>query len=76
MGWEGLTNGQLLKQAEANGFEALVTVDQNLRFQQNLAGRSIAVCVLVADGIAVEDLRPLIPVLEQSLSNRPAGHFV
>lgn len=67
MGWEALTNGKLLEQASANGFEAVVTVDQNFRFQQNLIGRSIAVFVLVADGITVEDLRPLIPVLEQSL---------
>ena len=61
MGWETLSNGRLLEQAEANGFETLVTVDQGLRFQQNLVGRSISVCVLIADGITVEDLRPLIP---------------
>ena len=73
MGWEALTNGKLLEQAETNRFEAVVTVDQNFRFQQNLVGRSVAVCVLVADGITVEDLRPLIPVLEQSLSVAKPG---
>jgi predicted nuclease of predicted toxin-antitoxin system len=46
LGWEALTNGKLLEQGEANRFEALVTVDQNFRFQQNLIGRSIAVCWL------------------------------
>jgi hypothetical protein len=38
--------GELLKQAEAAGFEALVTTDKNLRYQQNLKGRAIAIVVL------------------------------
>ena len=42
-------------------------VDQNIRYQQNLSGRSIAVCVLITQGITVEDLRPLIPDLEETL---------
>ena len=46
-GWAGLLNGDLLAQAEAEGFDALVTTDQNLRYQQNLAGRKIAVLVLM-----------------------------
>ena len=45
-GWEELENGELLSQAEAAGFEVLVTTDRNLSYQQNLAGRKIAVVVL------------------------------
>jgi predicted nuclease of predicted toxin-antitoxin system len=45
-GWQMLTNGELLEEAEAAGFEVLVTTDQNLRQQQNLAGRKIAILVL------------------------------
>src|ERR1700691_6046321 len=45
-GWEQLENGELLNQAEAAGFEVLVTTDKNLSHQQNLAGRRIAVVVL------------------------------
>jgi len=45
MGWAALKNGELLKAAEA-AFEALVTTDQNLRYQQNLAGRRLAILVL------------------------------
>jgi pantothenate kinase type III len=41
-----LTNGDLLLQAEAAGFDLLVTTDQNLRYQQNLAARRIAVVVI------------------------------
>jgi hypothetical protein len=46
MGWASIANGQLLDEAEKAGFEALVTSDQNFVFQQNLAGRNIAVVVL------------------------------
>jgi len=38
-GWSNLRNGALLDRAEAEGFELLVTTDQSLRHQQNLAGR-------------------------------------
>ena len=46
MGWSKLKNGELLNAAEANGFETLVTTDSNLRYQQNLKSRRIAVVVL------------------------------
>ena len=46
LGWTTLKNGELLGQAEAVGFGVLVTTDQNLKYQQNLAGRSIAIVVI------------------------------
>ena len=45
MGWTALDNGMLLTRAETE-FEALVTTDQNLRYQQNLAERRLAILVL------------------------------
>ncbi|NNC89735.1 MAG: hypothetical protein HKN82_14865 [Akkermansiaceae bacterium] len=45
-GWSDLSNGNLLDRAEKEGFDALVTTDQNLQYQQNLAERSIAILVL------------------------------
>ncbi len=45
-GWEELDNGELLAQAEAAGFQVLVTTDKNLRYQQNLADRKIAIVAL------------------------------
>ncbi len=45
-GWQSLTNGELLDVAEAAGFEVLVTTDQSLRYQQNLARRRIRILVL------------------------------
>ena len=46
LGWDRLTNGELLTQAEAAGFDLLLTTDKNIRHQQNLAGRRIAIVVL------------------------------
>jgi len=45
MGWAGFDNGELLKAAEPE-FDVLVTTDQNIRYQQNLGGRRLAVLVL------------------------------
>ena len=45
-GWEELGSGELLNQAEAAGFEVLLTTDKNLGYQQNLTGRKIAIVVL------------------------------
>ena len=41
-----LENGELLKLAEASGFDVMVTSDQNIRYQQNLTGRKLALVVL------------------------------
>ncbi len=46
LGWATLKNGELLTSAEEKGFEVLVTTDTNLRYQQNLSARKIAVVVL------------------------------
>ena len=45
-GWDTLTNGDLLAEAERAGFEVLLTADKNMRYQQNLTGRRIALVVL------------------------------
>ena len=45
MGWAHYSNGQLLDEAEKAGFEALITGDRSLPYQQNLAGRNIAVII-------------------------------
>jgi hypothetical protein len=45
MGWSQLTNGNLLKEAEAS-FDIFITTDQSLQYQQNLSGRRLAVLTL------------------------------
>ncbi|MEA2239698.1 MAG: hypothetical protein QOC81_4422 [Thermoanaerobaculia bacterium] len=69
MGWSRLRNGELLREAETL-FDALITTDQSLRYQQNLSGRRLAIltlpttswpklpCHLPKIAKAVDDLRP------------------
>lgn len=45
-GWDALGNGELLKDAEEAGFQVIVTTDKNIRYQQNLTQRKIALVVL------------------------------
>ena len=45
-GWSTLNNGELLAAADAEGFEVLLTTDTNLKYQQNLGSRTIAIVVL------------------------------
>jgi len=47
-GWSTLANGDLLTTAEQAGYELLITTDRNLRYQQNLAERQIAIVVLLS----------------------------
>lgn len=61
MCWSGKKNGELLSLMIQDGFEVLLTVDQNLKHQQNLSAAGIAVVVLVADSTELSDLIPLMP---------------
>ena len=45
-GWDTLSNGDLLAEAERAGFDVLLTADKNIQYQQNLTARRIAVVVL------------------------------
>ena len=47
-GWSDLRNGDLLKEAEINGYELLIATDQNMRYQQNLVGKSLGILVLLS----------------------------
>lgn len=74
MGWAGKENGELLGLAESE-FDVLVTVDQKLKYQQSVAGRNIAVVVLIARRNRIEFLRPLVPELERTLAEIKAGEL-
>ena len=66
MGWSGVKNGKLLALA-ADGFDAFVTVDKNLPYQQNLPTLPVAVVVLDAVSNELPTLLLLLPALEQIL---------
>ena len=72
-GWAGLGNGELLQRAAQNGFDVLVTADQNLEFQQNLAHSRLPVIVLVASSNTMEDLVPLIPLVLEAMRSMRSG---
>jgi len=59
-GWSGKKNGELLNLAE-DKFDVLVTLDTNLRYQQNLAGRRVAIVVLVAHSSRMDGSYPALP---------------
>ncbi len=50
-GWGGIKNGDLLQRAEGN-FDLFITSDQNIRYQQNLAGRRISILELSTSDIS------------------------
>src|SRR5579863_1224818 len=72
-GWERLRNGELLKVAEEAGFEVLLTTDKNIRHQQNLAGRRIAVIVLGHQ--QWPDLRPHVLVVLAAVDAARPGSY-
>ena len=47
-GWSDLRNGDLLARAEMDGYELLITTDQNMRYQQNLSGSRLGILVLLS----------------------------
>jgi hypothetical protein len=71
MGWASRRNGDLLRAAVAERFDAFVTVDRKLQNQQNLSTFNIAVVVLEANSNTLADLSPLIPVMLEVLPTAP-----
>lgn len=67
MGWSGVKNGALLLLA-AEEFDAFITVDQSLPYQQNIATLPVAVVVLVARSNELQALLPLVPRIEEALA--------
>ena len=59
MGWERLKNGELLNAAEVGGFEVVITADKNLRYQQNLSARKIAIIELPTNRLHHASLPPV-----------------
>jgi hypothetical protein len=72
-GWGGVGNGELLRRAADAGFEILLTADQNLIYQQNVAGSAIGVVVLIARSNTLEDLLPLVPSVIDAITEVKPG---
>ncbi len=65
LGWHELANGDLLVAAQQAGFDVLITADQNIRYQQNLADRRIALVVLSTN--SWPDLEPHVVTIQQAI---------
>jgi predicted nuclease of predicted toxin-antitoxin system len=72
----GLKNGSLLEAAEAAGFDVLITVDQNIPDQQNLAGRKISLVILCGPTNRLRDLELLAPAAASALRSIGRGEVV
>lgn len=73
MGWAGRKNGELLAMAESQ-FDVFITTDKNLRYQQNLTGRRLALVLLPSNQVPI--VKALIPAPEETLATIQAGDFI
>ena len=72
-GWATLANGDLLTEAEAEGFDVFVTTDKNLRYQQNLTGRQIAIVVIAH--AQWPRLEPHVALVVAAIAKASAGTY-
>ena len=59
-GWTGIKNGELLRRMSGH-YDALVTMDRSIGFQQNVSTLSFGIVVVRAPSNRLQDLRPLVP---------------
>jgi len=74
LGWQGLENGALLDAAEQAGFDLLLTCDQNVRYQQNLTRRKLALVVLSSNHWPT--LRPIAARIATAVDFVQTGQIV
>ena len=74
-GFKGLKNGRLL-QAASGQYDVLVTVDQNLQYQQNLKTLAVAIIVLKAKRSTYPMLKALMPQVHETLDTIKPGEIV
>lgn len=73
-GWNDIRNGDLLKQAEAEDFDTIITTDQNLRYQQNLSGRKISIVVLMTT--SWPRIKKQIAIVVQAIDSLQPGSYI
>lgn len=74
-GWSGITNGELLHRAEEE-FDVLVTMDQNLQYQQNVSDRTLAVVVINARSNRPSDVEPAMEQVIEALQRAAPGTVI
>ena len=76
MGWSSKRNGERLKLMLTEGFEALLTVDQGLEFEQNVRKSGIAAVLMAARTNRLKELRLLVPHILEALARISAGELI
>lgn len=71
MNWQGKKNGELLELLITNDFSGLITIDKNLKHQQNLNNFDFFLIILDTPNNKHQTLQPLIPKLKQELRENP-----
>ena len=74
LGWTGIKNGELLRRA-AGKFDILVTMDRNLRHQQQLANQPFGVILVRAASNRMSDLVPLVPAILSAIAETGPGEL-
>ncbi len=74
LGWASIQNGELLLQAEKHGFAVLVTTDQNLKYQQRLADRKIAIVVLSA--ASWPRIQKILPAIANAINDIEQNSYI
>jgi hypothetical protein len=72
-GWSALHNGALLDVAEQEGYDLLMTTDQNLRYQQRLADRQLSIIVLLST--SWPRIQSRIDTIQAAIANGVAGGY-
>jgi predicted nuclease of predicted toxin-antitoxin system len=75
-GFKGKKNGDLLQEAEAAGYDVVLTVDQGILSQQNVAKRRISVIIISSKTNQVEDLLPSVSAVPEALTKIAPGQIV
>src|ERR1035438_1234945 len=76
MGWSAKRNGELLRLMLSQNFDGLLTVDQNIEFQQNVRASGIAVVVVIVKKNRLKELRPLVPAITDALAHVQPGQIL
>jgi hypothetical protein len=71
-GWAGISNGDLVRSADGR-FDVLVLADKNLRYQQNLTGRTLALVELPTNRWPL--LQPLLPRIREAVDRVSPGSY-
>ena len=74
LGWSKLANGALIEAAEQAGFETFITTDQNLRYQQNLQERKLAIIVLL--GTSWPKIQLKLDVIQKAVTDVQIGGYL